>query len=150
MLASHDTQELWRLLLIGQRRLWEYFSARIKDEHGLSGAQFEALIVLQNVAPRGLTMSRLSRHLLYSSGSASHLVDRLVQLGYVQRSRTEADGRAVEVSLTPVGAELISSARAMHFADLERVFGPLVGEDELPGLIAFAKRMAAARPGDAK
>lgn len=145
-LTDNERQELWRLMLIGQRKLWEHFSTRIKQQHGLTGPQFEALIVLHPVAPHGLTMSRLSKSLLYSSGSASHLVDRLEQLGYVRRQANTHDGRKVEVVLTPRGTELISGARDTHFGDLDRVFAPLVSDTELPTLLAFAKRMVASHP----
>jgi DNA-binding MarR family transcriptional regulator len=143
-LTATDEQEAWRLLLVGQSRLREYFSARIKAQHGLSSAQFEALLVLLSAPDQRLTMSRLSRSLLYSSGSTTNLVARLEQLGYVIRRQSAADQRVVEVELTSAGTEVIQGARDMHFADLERVFTPLVSPDEVPQLVAFAKRMLSA------
>lgn len=140
-LTETDEQELWRVLLIGQRRLGEYFSMRIKQEYGLTSPQFEALLILHAAAPSGLTMSRLSRGLLYSSGSASNLVSRLEELGHVERNTPQGDARSIEVTLTESGAELIEAARGMHFADLDRVFAPLVGEQDRPVLESFFARM---------
>jgi DNA-binding MarR family transcriptional regulator len=88
-----------------------------------------------------MTMSRLSHSLLYSSGSATNLVARLEQLGYVTRTPDDTDHRVVEVRLTPTGVRLIEEARQLHFADLERIFAPLVSEEELPQLVALARRM---------
>jgi DNA-binding MarR family transcriptional regulator len=143
-LTATDEQEAWRLLLIGQSRLREYFSARIKKQFGLSSAQFEALMVLLNAPNQRMTMSHLSRSLLYSSGSATNLVARLEELGYVERNPGPTDHRVVEVELTPAGTRLIRAARELHFADLERVFAPLVAAEELPHVVSLAKRMMTA------
>jgi DNA-binding MarR family transcriptional regulator len=143
-LTATDGQEAWRLLLIGQSRLREYFAARIRKQFRLSPAQFEALMVLLSSPNQQMTMSHLSHSLLYSSGSATNLVARLEQLGYVARTPGDTDHRVVEVGLTTKGAELIQAARKVHFADLDRVFSPLVSAEELPHLVSLAKRMMAA------
>ena len=144
MFARASRHELWRLLMAGEWMLTDRSTGRITRDFTLTPAQFEALVVLRD-APHGeLAMARLSGHLLYSSGSAAHLVDQLVARGLVARGSTGGDARRVDVALTAPGRDLIERALEAHRADLDDVFAPLVADDELAALTAFARRLVRA------
>lgn len=55
-------------------------------------------------------MSPLAEHLGLSMGAASTLVDRLATRGLIQRDADASDRRAVYVSLSPKGTELLEVA----------------------------------------
>lgn len=118
-------------------------TADLKRDHDLTPAQFEALIALQEAPEGRLSATALGRDLVYSSGSTTNLVKRLETRGLVSRTPDEVDARIVQVSLTDVGRELITTARAKHVADLEREFHPLVSDDEEAILLRFAARLHA-------
>ena len=127
--------------MTGEQLLAARLTGRLKRDFGLTAAQFEALVVLRQTSRATLPMARLGAHLLYSTGSVSHLVDRLAERGLVARQGSSDDGRRVEVGLTAAGRALIDRALAAHYDDLDALFSPLVDDDELEVLAAFAQRL---------
>lgn len=61
-------------------------------------------------------MSDLSHRLRVSAGSLTTMINRLIEAGMVQRTRSDLDRRVVTVKLTDKGRELLlaSKKRAMH------------------------------------
>ena len=80
------------------------------EQLGLTYPQYLVLMVLwQN---DGLTVTNLGQALELDSGTLSPLLKRLEAAGLVQRRRSAADERRVEVHLTATGRAL--QERAMH------------------------------------
>lgn len=52
------------------------------------------------------TAADLARDLMTDTGAITRLLDRLEEKGFVQRTRSSADRRVVEVALTPKGRQL--------------------------------------------
>lgn len=80
----------------------------ILEELGLTYPQYLVMMVLWEDQPR--SVRELGEELGLDSGTLSPLLKRLESLGYVERRRSAADERRVEVFLTESGAAL--SARA--------------------------------------
>lgn len=137
-------QEIWRGLLYGQRSMMLRLGGRLKEEFGLTVAQFEALLTLWETPGRRLPTTALSRTLLYSSGSTTHLVARLVESGWVERAPDPGDARVQLVNLTERGRGLIERAVAAHVEDLAACFDPLIEDADVDVLLAFARRLAEA------
>ncbi|MDQ0757225.1 DNA-binding MarR family transcriptional regulator [Arthrobacter sp. B3I4] len=78
------------------------------EELGLTYPQYLAMMVLWEENPR--SVRELGEELGLDSGTLSPLLKRLEALGFVERRRSAADERRVEVFLTPEGSAL--SARA--------------------------------------
>src|SRR5688500_17252746 len=68
---------------------------------GLTGAQADALLVIERAAP--LSLKELGELLIAESGHPSRLVDRLVAAGLVERRAASDDRRRVELTLTAAG-----------------------------------------------
>lgn len=83
---------------------------------GISGAQWVVLIRIGDGI--GGTASELCRAMSYDSGSMTRMLDRLVKRGFVQRSPSPEDGRAVRLSLTPAGQALHPQLRPIAIAVL--------------------------------
>ncbi|MFC6345335.1 MarR family winged helix-turn-helix transcriptional regulator, partial [Nocardioides hankookensis] len=81
--------------------------AELAAEHGMSVAQARLLGVLRDREP---TMNELGRHLGLDKSSISGLVDRAERRGLVVRTASATDRRVVQVSITPAGLELVTTA----------------------------------------
>jgi DNA-binding MarR family transcriptional regulator len=78
------------------------------EELGLTYPQYLAMMVLWEEQPRGVR--ELGEELGLDSGTLSPLLKRLEALGFVERRRSAADERRVEVFLTPAGSALSTRA----------------------------------------
>lgn len=74
--------------------------AAVGAEHDLSVVQMRLLGILRD---RTLGMLELGQHLRLDKSSVTGLVSRAERRGLVQRSPSPDDGRAVLVTLTPLG-----------------------------------------------
>jgi DNA-binding MarR family transcriptional regulator len=76
-------------------------------------------------APRGLTMSELSRRLMVTNGNLTGLVDRLVREGLVTRLVSPPDRRAQMISLTVAGKRALDDMTPAHAEWISDMFGGL-------------------------
>ncbi len=88
-----------------------------------SPAQLHVLGVLREVAP--ITVTQLASRLGISPPSTSAMLDRMVDAGLVERTRSEEDRRTVSVSLTAAGETALKEAIGGRRGLLERVLGRL-------------------------
>lgn len=80
----------------------------VEKSIGVSGAQLWALSV---VAGRpGITVGELADALAVHQSTASNLLERLAQLGFIERRREASDQRVVSIHLTPAGHSAIQHA----------------------------------------
>lgn len=86
-------------------------------------AQYRALVVLASRGPQ--RMVDLAGALEVTPSTAGRMCDRLVRKGLIRRTRARADRRAVHVSLTAAGRQVVDQAtvrrRALIAAILERL-----------------------------
>jgi DNA-binding MarR family transcriptional regulator len=103
-------------------------------------AQYRALVVL---ASRGsLRMVELAAALDVAPSTAGRMCDRLVRKSLIQRHRARADRRAVLVSLTAAGRQVVDHATARRRALIEEILGRLPGPEQYAvagALRAFAE-----------
>jgi DNA-binding MarR family transcriptional regulator len=106
-------------------------------------AQLDAATV---EAPRGLTMSELSRRLMVTNGNLTGLVDRLVREGLVTRVVSPPDRRAQMISLTAAGKDALDAMTPDHALWLGEMFAGLNDTDrrQLHSLLGKLKRSAQA------
>jgi len=78
------------------------FSRRAEEEFGLTAAQ---LFVLQRIAEKGpLSVNELAELTLTHQSTVSVVAQRLEEKGFIQRRRSEKDGRQKDLTITPTGA----------------------------------------------
>jgi DNA-binding MarR family transcriptional regulator len=73
-------------------------------------AQYRALVVLASRGPR--RMVDLAAALGVTPSTAGRMCDRLVRKGLIRRHRDRADRRAVQVSITTAGKQVVDQATA--------------------------------------
>ncbi|WP_449373189.1 MarR family winged helix-turn-helix transcriptional regulator [Arthrobacter psychrolactophilus] len=134
--------EVWRGMLFAQRSMLSELDKVQKRDFALTIPQFEALLTLWEAPGHRLRMSELSASLLYSSGSATKLLDRLVERNVVVRVSEPGDSRVVVIALTGPGEELIVAARAAHGEFLQQRFAALIDDDELAVMLRVTQRLA--------
>jgi DNA-binding MarR family transcriptional regulator len=77
-------------------------------------AQYRALVVLSSRGPQRMT--DLAGALDVTPSTAGRMCDRLLRKGMIRRHRARADRRAVQVSITPAGRQVVDQATARRRA----------------------------------
>ena len=142
----HARIAIWRELVVAHDLLMKQFQAELKGEFELSVPEYDALLRLRLAPDKRLQMGEVAGALLYSSGAATKLFDRLVQRGLVGRSADPRDRRSVIVTLTRAGSVLIDRARHAHGDSIHDKVGPFASAAERRHVEAFLKRLATPKP----
>jgi MarR family transcriptional regulator, negative regulator of the multidrug operon emrRAB len=112
-----------------------------------TGSDAAAIITLRNYA-EGEPLDLLRRALALSHPGVVRLADRLERRGLVRRERSERDGRAVALRLTPAGRRAADAANRERAEAIDTALGALAA-DERRALEAMLERMLAAHTTDA-
>jgi DNA-binding MarR family transcriptional regulator len=98
---------------------------------------------MQAIGRDGVTASELGRRMDISKQAAGKTVDRLHNLGYVERVDDESDGRRKLVRLTPRGIDSLARS-ATIFEDLRAQWAKTLGVTRLADLESALRIMAPA------
>lgn len=79
---------------------------------GLTYPQYLVLLVLWE--QDGVAVKEIGRRLHLDSGTLTPMLKRMEQAGLLQRRRSRADERQVDIALTPAGEALKADIRAMR------------------------------------
>ena len=71
---------------------------------------YDVLVNLEE-ADRPVRMNELASRILASKSGLTRVIDRMEEAGLVERQRPQEDRRAIEVVMTPKGAEALRAAR---------------------------------------
>jgi DNA-binding MarR family transcriptional regulator len=107
-------------------------------------AQYRALVVLASRGPHRLV--DLAGALDVTQSTAGRMCDRLARKGLVRRHRARADRRVVQVSITPVGRQVVDQATACRRVLLAAILAKLPAEEQLA--VADALETFAAAAGE--
>ena len=122
-LAPSDPRlEVWRTFLQAHARLFRRLDDELRQEHGLSLPEYEALMHVGRAPGRRLRMSQLAQQVLLSKSGVTRLVDRLVADGLIERSTCSTDARGAEAVLTTAGLARLRSAAGTHLRGIDRYF----------------------------
>ena len=125
MSIAHDVvtfeRQAERLFVIYKEHI-----GRVCGSVGLTRTQYWALYTISELGET--RMSPLAEGLGLTPGAASTLVDRLVDMGLVERSADAADRRVVSVHLSEKGLACLSKARDGKRELLRSVVGKLAPE----------------------
>lgn len=103
-------------------RRFDQWSRRAAEEHGVSHAQHQLLLAVRgSTSDGGPTLGEVAEALLVKHHTATELVDRVQQLGLVDRIRDEADARRVRLRLTDRGQALLNDLTEVHLEELRRL-----------------------------
>jgi DNA-binding MarR family transcriptional regulator len=111
-------------------------------EPAVTTPQHRLLVLLAGRGPQ--LIGTLATELNVNSSSATRQCDRLEKKGLVARSRSEADGRAVEVALTPRGRALLDRVTRVRRAEIAAIVGRMDTTDAAHAVACLARFSAAA------
>ncbi len=107
-----------------QLRRFLEFSEKQAREAGLEPQQHQLLLAIKGLPPgRKPTIRELAARLLLRHHSTVELIDRLEHRGIVRRQTDPDDARAVLISLTNSGEQMLAALARVHRTELETV-GP--------------------------
>ncbi|MDF3839533.1 MarR family transcriptional regulator [Cupriavidus basilensis] len=86
----------------------------------ITHAQATCLMML--AAGRGSTVTDLGRELGTDMGSVTRLLSRMEKRGLIERQRSDADRRVVDLSITPAGQALLDELPRIYCRVLNRHF----------------------------
>lgn len=102
--------------------------------HGLSTADYDALVTLSTQPGRQLRMATLAERILQPRSSVTRLVGSLEERGLVERIPTPDDGRGMSARLTPAGTALFRRAHRTHLREIRGRFLDHLAAEQLDQL----------------
>jgi DNA-binding MarR family transcriptional regulator len=118
----------------------------IMNESGLTVPQVVALHVLRLGGPR--SVSEIADRIGLSRAATSHLVDRLVGMGMVDRAEDAEDRRQKRVSTTPAADVLIDRLMLSRMEGITTVFSMLRQETRVLMAVGLEQALADLGPAD--
>ena len=144
-----DDEQLatWRAFLNAHARVTRAIGRELAAAGLPDLAWYDLLWTLYRRPGRSLRVKELANEVVLSPTAMSRFVDRVEAAGYVRREADPADRRALQVTLTDEGVELLRRMWPVYEQGIERHFAAQL--DRSPQrLRAMLERMAAsARPG---
>ena len=122
LLANDPRLAAWRAFIVAHALVCRRLDEDLRVEHGMSLAEYSALLQLAGSPDRRLRMSQLANGVFLSRSGVTRLIDRLEADGFVARSHCPTDGRGSEAVLTDLGLDRLRSASAAHLRGIEQYF----------------------------
>lgn len=131
-IASADPRlDSWRAFVQTHARLFRRLDEELRSEHGLSLAEYDALLQIAQAPDRHLRMTRLASRVLLSKSGVTRLVDRLVADGLVERTQCSSDARGAEAAITTEGLARLRAAASTHLRGVDAYFVSAVEPSDL-------------------
>ena len=125
------------LVMLGNKQMTEKLT-----QYDLTVAQYLSMEALSNKGSE-CSMSELADRIQQSSATMTGIIDRLVEKGWVTRRRSEEDRRAVYVSLTANGQNLLRRVTAERRQIVMETLHKMTADD-VEQLIQLLRRYMAA------
>lgn len=112
---------------------------QLLNVHGLGMTHGRMLTILGQSGPQKATA--MAEQLMITSGGVTGIADRLIELGFVERTRGEHDKRVSMLDLTDEGRKVIAMIEAARVEMMHKLFKDFTIEEMENGLQLF-ERMA--------
>ena len=117
-----------------QIRKFTRFSEQLARQHGIQPLQYLLLLQIKGYPGRDwATVGELAERLQAQHHGVVALVSRCEQQGFVERRRSEADRRQIEIHLLAKGERVLDKLARLHRAELLSLQGRFV----VPAMQAF-------------
>jgi DNA-binding MarR family transcriptional regulator len=108
-----DALRLWLRLLTCTTLIEGEIRTRLRERFDVTLPRFDLMAQLEK-SPDGLTLGELSRRMMVSNGNITGLVERLAELGLIERIPHPTDRRAAFVRLTQSGRAAFAEMAREH------------------------------------
>ena len=120
-LDEHEARA-WRGYLRMNTLLLAELARDLQRDSGLSGADYDVLVILSEEEAHRLRLRDLGEKLLWEKSRLSHHVTRMERRGLVRREECASDARGAFVVMTPQGRAAVEEAAPPHVANVRRHF----------------------------
>ena len=135
-LSSLQVERLADIIMSMQR----CFVQHLSEELSRGQVSFPQFFLLGHIALHdALSMTEVAEKMSHTTAAATGLVDRLENLGYVQRMHDEGDRRKVLVKITPKGSALVERIRQDIVGKLSLLTGLLTSKEQTTWLQIYEK-----------
>ena len=142
VVADLPGMDAWRSFLRAHARITRRLDEELQAAHGLSLAEYDALLQISHAPGRRIRMNLLAERVILSRSGITRLVDRLEAAGAVERVACVTDARGQEAALTPLGLQRLRDAAGTHLDGVRRYFLDRLDEPELTALENALGRVA--------
>jgi DNA-binding MarR family transcriptional regulator len=111
---NQEEQRTWRAFLAAIQLLQSQLDRELQAGAGMPLAYYVLLAMLSEAPERMLRMSDLAQMTQFSRSRLSHAVDKLEQLGWVERLECPTDARGAFARLTDAGFAVLRRAAHSH------------------------------------
>jgi DNA-binding MarR family transcriptional regulator len=132
----------WRAFMLAHARVARRLDEELRAEHGITFAEYDALLTIAKSPGRQIRMGQLADEVLLSRSGVTRLIDRLVEDGLVERRPCMADARGAEAVLTEPGLALLRAASRTHLRGISEHFLAVVDTADLETLERSMTAMA--------
>jgi DNA-binding MarR family transcriptional regulator len=122
--AHHEELKLWLRLLTCANLIETQIRSRLRERFDITLPRFDLMAQLDR-APDGMTLSQVSKRMMVSNGNVTHIVDKLLASGDLDRRTAEHDRRVQVITLTPKGRAEFRAMAAEHADWIATLFGGL-------------------------
>ncbi len=128
-----EERATWRVFLECAYALIDILDDELQAEGEMNLRWYDVLVNLEE-AEQPVRMNELASRILASKSGLTRVIDRMEDAGLVERQRPPHDRRAIEVVITPKGAEALQAARLVHRRGIQEHFAEHLDEDAFAAL----------------
>jgi DNA-binding MarR family transcriptional regulator len=133
--------ELWDLWMRAQRLLTRELDRGLQRDCGISKAEFSVLVTLWQAPSREMRVGELSESLDWEKSRVSHLLTRMENRGFVERTPHGADGRRAGIGLTAKGRDAAQRAILVHADNIRHYFLDILTSQQAAAFRAWSEQM---------
>lgn len=127
---TDEEQRTWLAFARSSRLLFAQLERDLSRDAGMAPGSYELLMLLAAAPRHALRMNELAEATLSSPSRMTHAVERLVELGWVERTTCPSDRRGWLAVLTDAGGAALEATAPRHVEHLRtHLFDGLTEED---------------------
>jgi DNA-binding MarR family transcriptional regulator len=140
--GDHESDiRLWLRLLTCTTMIEGEIRRRLREQFDVTLPRFDLMAQLDK-APEGMTLGEVSKRMMVSNGNVTHVVEKLVSSGHIDRRPAPHDRRVQIISLTPAGQAEFRAMAKVHQDWVAGMFAGLSDKDEGALMELLAKTKA--------
>lgn len=140
---SEDEQRTWRAYLRMSARLTAHLNRDLKQRAGLSLADYDVLVNVNEAPDGALRAYELCDRLQWEQSRMSHHLRRMTSRGLIACAEPTHDRRGLLVTLTDHGRERLAAAAPAHVDAVRRMLFDQLDDAERQAFTAVSERVAA-------
>ncbi len=125
--SKNEAMETWELFARVFNLFDKQTAVKIKSL-GLTQPQFSIIEALGNLG--SMKIGELNNSMIFNGGNMTLVLDQLETKGYIKRTNSKTDRRAIIIELTEKGYNLFSKTYPVHSENIEELMGRLNSKEQ--------------------